>query len=77
MNTINKTRRAIGVSAFVILAVLGTAWAMERSSHPKEEPATFETTAPSDVAPVEVLPAAASPAVEPEYDRADLLLSQG
>ena len=77
MNTMNRTRRAIGLSALVILAVLGTAWAMERSAHPQTHPTTIESTRPSDVAPVEVQPAAASPAVEPEYDRSDLLLSQG
>ena len=29
----NRTRRAIGVGAFITLAVLGTAWALEAQGH--------------------------------------------
>ena len=80
----DRTRRTIGISAFVILAVLGTSWALEKgysnSSHARgtaiNEPASGDANAapPSSVPMVE--PSAATDST-PEYDRSDLILSQG
>jgi hypothetical protein len=65
------TRRAIAVGAFIMLAVLGTAWALEHrvstrlrgdEQAPYTEPAkTGDFVVPS----------------EQPYDRSDLILSQG
>ena len=65
------TRRAIAVGAFIMLAVLGTAWALEHRATtrlrgdeqaPYTEPAkTGDFLVPS----------------EQHYDRSDLILSQG
>jgi hypothetical protein len=81
----NRTRRTIGVSAFVVLAVLGTGWALEKassSSHrqggaPVSEPASASdaVTTPLSREPLDVQPAA--PNSSQEYDRSDLILSQG
>lgn len=65
------TRRAIAVGAFIMLAVLGTAWALEHRATPRlrgDEQAPF--TAPASTGHF-VAPS------EPLYDRSDLLLSQG
>lgn len=72
----NRTRRAIGVGAFITLAVLGTAWALEhRAITPRTDGgAAGEVVAPASVAPNE---SDASRAIELEYDRSDLLLIQG
>ena len=70
----SKTRRALAVGTFVTLAVLGTAWAVERTHG-----------IPQSYGPSEVVAAPANP-VPPdapatdwaqEYDRSDLILSQG
>ena len=80
----NRTRRTIGISAFVILAVLGTSWALEKgynnSSYARgraiNEPETNDpAVAPLSSEPMDE-PSAASD-VAPEYDRSDLILSQG
>jgi len=80
----NRTRRTIGISAFVILAVLGTSWALEKgySNSPYargtaiDEPASNDpAAAPLSSQPMDE-PSAATDAA-PEYDRSDLLLSQG
>ena len=77
----SRTRRTIGLSVFVMLVVLGTGWALEKkasSSSQKQggaavtEPA--KASEPSDESP-EVKPAATDS--NQEYDRSDLLLSQG
>jgi len=82
--TMNRTRRTIGLSALVILVVLGTGWALEKaaSSHAQRgtaviEPATASdaVTTPLSVEPGDVQPAATEPSQE--YDRSDLLLSLG
>lgn len=77
----NRTRRTIGISVFVMLVVLGTGWALEKassSSHAKGgapvsqlAKASDATTGPSSADPRD------TPAAAPEYDRSDLLLSQG
>lgn len=75
----NKTR-VIGLSALAVLVVLGTGWAIEKSSHaqgraPLSAPAAPEAaTAPNTREP-EIQPAAVDS--NQEYDRSDLLLSQG
>jgi hypothetical protein len=81
----NKTRRTIGLSAFVMLVVLGTGWALEKaasSSHRQGGPAVSEpakaddaATAPVSHEPWDEQPAATD-AIQ-EYDRSDLILSQG
>jgi hypothetical protein len=81
----SRTRRTIGVSAFVVLAVLGTGWALEKassSSHKQggaavSEPAKASDagTAPVSQEPMDVQPAATDSSQE--YDRSDLILSQG
>ena len=81
----NRTRRTIGLSAFVMLAVLGTGWALEKASsnsRPKDGAAVSEPAKASDAAPTpasreprDVQPAATD--ASPEYDRSDLILSQG
>lgn len=81
----NRTRRMLGVSVFVVLAVLGTGWALEKassSSHRQRGSAVSEpakasdaVTAPVSREPLDVQPAATDSS--PEYDRSDLILSQG
>ena len=81
----NRTRRTIGVSAFVVLAVLGTAWALEKASsnsHRQGGAAVSEPAKASDpaTAPLSREPSDVQPAgtdSSPEYDRSDLILSQG
>ena len=80
----NRTRRTIGISAFVILAVLGTSWALEKgysnSSHARgtaiNEPASNDADSASQASEPMYEPAAATDS-SPEYDRSDLILSQG
>jgi hypothetical protein len=76
-----RTRRTFVVGAFILLAVLGTAWAFERAtSHapgrdgavlePAKSPANWNDFGPTGrpvIAPDQTL----------EYDRSDLILSQG
>jgi len=84
----NKTRRTIGVSAFIML-VLGTGWALEKAfsnSHTDLGTAVIERTNTSDIViaplapersdePVDGRPATTESSLE--YDRSDLILSQG
>jgi len=79
----NRTRRTIGLSAFVVLVVLGTGWAIEKASSNSHrqggaavsEPAKANdaVTTPLSREPLDVQPAA----TDSEYDRSDLILSQG
>jgi hypothetical protein len=81
----NRTRRTIGLSAFVMLVVLGTGWALEKASsnsHKQGGAAVSEPAKASDAVttplarePLDVQPAATDSS--PEYDRSDLILSQG
>jgi hypothetical protein len=78
----NRTRRTIGLSAFVMLVVLGTGWAVERASHTPGAAAVSEPAMARDavVAPVSREPLDVQPVAtdsSQEYDRSDLLLSQG
>jgi hypothetical protein len=81
----NRTRRTIGLSAFVVLVVLGTGWALEKASsnaHRKGGAAVSEPAKASDAAttPLSHEPVNAQPPTthsSPEYDRSDLLLIQG
>ncbi len=80
----NKARRAIGLTALVILAVLCTGWALEKaySAQANRGIDTSEPAKPREgsVTPISVEPRGAQPgSIEPsqEYDRSDLLLSQG
>jgi hypothetical protein len=70
----SKTRRAMAVGSFVLLAVLGTAWAYERTQAVPQTYGPSETVA----APANPVPPDA-PAADwaQEYDRSDLILSQG
>ena len=65
------TRRAIAVGAFIMLAVLGTAWALEQRATPRlrgdeQAPVTAPASTGDFVAPS-----------EQPFDRSDLILSQG
>lgn len=74
----NRTRLAIGLSAFVMLAALGTDWALEKAysnSHRLGGAAVSEPAKTSDA--VATTPVDVPAATEQEYDRSDLLLSQG
>lgn len=81
----NRTRRTIGLSAFVILVVLGTGWALEKTHGNSQrqggavvsEPAKASdaVTTPLSREPLDVQPAATDSS--PAYDRSDLILSQG
>jgi hypothetical protein len=77
----NRTRRTIGLSAFVVLVVLGTGWALEKASsnaHRKGGAAASQSdaaTTPLSHEPVNAQPPTTDSS--PEYDRSDLLLSQG
>jgi hypothetical protein len=81
----NRTRRTIGLSALVILMVLGTGWALEKTASNAHrqggaavsEPAKANdaVTGPSSQEPNDEQPAATD-AIQ-EYDRSDLILSQG
>src|SRR5262252_4055412 len=75
-DTMDSTRRTIGLALFIIFAVVGSGWALEKA---------FINSYARGGAPV-VEPAAAPVAREPsdtpapkdvEYDRSDLLLMQG
>jgi hypothetical protein len=74
----NGTRRAIGVGAFIVLA-LGTAWALEHKASQRERDAAGHVIAPSAVTPREESGAGrtTAPDSQPEYDRSDLQLIQG
>jgi len=81
----NRTWRTIGLSAFVMLVVLGTGWALEKpssSSRTQGGAAVSDPAKESDAVPTtpsrepsQVHPAATGSS--PEYDRSDLILSQG
>ena len=65
------TRRAIAVGAFIMLAVLGTAWALEhRATTQLRGDEQAPVTAPASTGDFVV------PSEQP-YDRSDLILSQG
>jgi hypothetical protein len=76
----NRTWRTIGISALVMLVALGTGLALENAysnDHSKaaaaSEPATARDAATAPFSPLDVQPAS----TDQEYDRSDLLLSQG
>jgi hypothetical protein len=74
----NRTRRTVGVAAFATLVVLGTGWTLEKelsSSHAKSGAPLSEPARASDEDTWDVRSAATDSG--PEYDRSDLLLSQG
>ena len=81
----NRTRRTIGVSAFAMLVVLSTGWALEKASSNSHrqggaavsEPADAGDAAPTPLSrePLDVQPASTDSTQE--YDRSDLILSQG
>jgi hypothetical protein len=68
------TRRTIGLVLFIIFAVAGSGWALEkaftraqaRGAAPVVEPASAPFT-----------PSAKPATIDVEYDRSDLILSQG
>jgi len=71
----SRTRRTFGLGAFLLLAVLGTAWALDRTSS-----ASRSHEAPRIIEPARdgsAIPPAATPAPGSEDDRSDLVLSQG
>lgn len=72
------TRRKMGVSAFVALAVLGTGWVVERASSNAQMGGAVisESVSASEAAIVPVFQPPVTNSSE-QYDRSDLLLSQG
>ena len=75
----SKTQRAIAIGTVILLAALGTGWTLEKGpSHRREGgvPAVSDspTIPPASAAPASTPP---TPAPSEEYDRSDLLLSQG
>lgn len=75
----NGAPRAIGIGAFIVLA-LGTAWALEHRSSPRTEGgAVGPIIAPATIAPQEESGAdrPTPPDSQQEYDRSDLQLVQG
>ena len=69
----NRTRRAIGV-VFIMLAVLGTAWALEH----RGTGLRTEGGAPRGVGtPATPQESGAGRVIDTQPDRSDLLLSQG
>jgi hypothetical protein len=71
---INRTRRAIGLSAFLILVAMGTGWALTKASGvPTSIPPASTEPARDDSRRPGIQPAA----TDSEYDRSDLLLSLG
>ncbi|PYN86332.1 MAG: hypothetical protein DMD87_17985 [Candidatus Rokuibacteriota bacterium] len=81
----NRTQRTIGLSAFVMLAVLGTGWALEKASGRSHTQGATSVSGPARprgavTTPLWREPVDAQPAgtdSSPEYDRSDLALSQG
>lgn len=81
----SKTLRALGISAFVMLVVCSTGWAVEKrssNSHSQVGAVVAETATENDAVtePVsreslDLRPGATDPSQE--YDRSDLILSQG
>ncbi len=73
----NRTRRTIGLSILVMLVVLGTGWALEKkaSSNSQRRGGAVVTEPAKANEPSDVKPAATDS--DQEYDRSDLLLSQG
>ena len=81
----NRNWRTIGFSGFVMLAMLGTGWAVEKASSGSRTQgsaaasgpakASEPVTTPGTREPSDVRPAATDSS--PEYDRSDLILSQG
>jgi hypothetical protein len=81
----NRTQRTIVLSAFVMLAVLGTGWALEKASSRSHTQGGAAVSGPAKTRdavttplarePLDAQPAGTDPS--PEYDRSDLILSQG
>ena len=83
-----RTRRTIGIGAFIVLAALGTGWALEKASSNSQarSGAALDPTRANDAETAPITRDPADPSVgsrpvttdsTPEYDRSDLLLSQG
>ena len=80
----SKTRRTIGLSAFVILAVLGTGWALEKTASTSRTHGGAAVGEPAKASDAVTSPVSGEPDERPaatdsnqEYDRSDLILSQG
>jgi hypothetical protein len=81
----NRNWRTIGLSAFVMLAVLGTGWALENTSSGSRTQGTAAVSGPAKASDPVTTPATREPSdvrpaatdSSPEYDRSDLILSQG
>ncbi len=81
----NTNYRTFGLSAFVMLAVLGTGWALEKASDGSRTQGTAAVSRPAKASDPVTTPAPREPSdvrpaythSSPEFDRADLILSQG
>jgi len=79
----NRTRWTIGLSAFVVLVVLGTGWAIEKASSNSHRQGGAAVSEPAKASDAETTPLSREPldvqpaATDSEYDRSDLILSQG
>ena len=75
----SKTQRAIGIGTLALVVALGAGWTFEKAygnrgaQDRRGVSGSATTVAPMSTAP-ELVPAAAP---DQEYDRSDLLLSQG
>ena len=76
----SKTQRAIAIGTVILLAALGTGWTLEKGpSHRRAGGAAAVSDSPTTISPAASTPESTPPAPIPseEYDRSDLLLSQG
>jgi hypothetical protein len=84
----SRTRRTIGVGAFIVFAALGTGWGLEKASNNSHarDAAVVEPARASGVVTAPLAPTPSNESVggrpvttdsSQEYDRSDLFLSQG
>lgn len=85
----NMTRRAVGIGVVVMLAVLGTGWALEKAAsrsrahgggaaieRSREDGPDISPRADAPQGDAAVRPAPTTDSIQ-EYDRSDLILVQG
>ncbi len=76
-------RRHWCLSAFIVLVVLGTGWAIEKASSNSHRQGGAAVSEPAKASDAETTPLSREPldvqpaATDSEYDRSDLILSQG
>lgn len=76
----SKTQRAIAIGTVILLAALGTGWTLEKGpSQRRAGGGPTVSDSPTTISPASGAPESAPPPPVPseEYDRSDLVLSQG